>query len=50
MTLRVLGALISTFSEARADESAMISFGPYSPEYVEVAFSDHQMFPGEEGM
>jgi hypothetical protein len=40
MTLAVLGALISTFNEARADEASMIPFGPYSPESVEVGFSE----------
>jgi len=40
MTLSVLVSLISAFSEARCDESAMISFGPYSPECVEGEFSE----------
>jgi hypothetical protein len=36
MTLTILIALMSAFREAQADESVMISFGPYSPECVEV--------------
>jgi hypothetical protein len=40
MTLAVLGALISTFNKARADESSMIPFGAYSPECVEVEFCE----------
>jgi hypothetical protein len=35
MTLTILIALMmSAFREAQADESVMISFGPYSPESV----------------
>jgi hypothetical protein len=40
MTLAVVGALISAFREARADETSMIPFGAYSPECVEGEFCD----------
>src|SRR5215204_709213 len=40
MTLAFLGALISPFNEARADETSMIPFGPHSPECVEGEFSE----------
>jgi len=40
MTLTFLIALISPFSEARADESAMISFGSYSLSCLEEEFSE----------
>jgi hypothetical protein len=42
MTLYVVGALIAAFNEARAGESAMISFGPSSPACVEGVFSEVQ--------
>jgi len=38
MTLTFLVSLISSFSEARSDESAMIPFSPYPPECVEGVF------------
>jgi hypothetical protein len=34
---------MSAFREAQADESVMISFGPYSPGYVEEVFSEVQL-------
>jgi hypothetical protein len=40
MTLTILIALMSAFSEAQADESVMISFGPYSAECVEDEFCE----------
>jgi hypothetical protein len=40
MTLAVVGALISTFNKAQADETSMIPFGAYSPECVEGEFSE----------
>jgi hypothetical protein len=40
MILTILVALISASREAQADESVMISFGPYSPECVEQVFSE----------
>src|SRR5215208_4853376 len=40
MTLTILIALMSAFREAQADESVMISFGPYSPECLEVEFRE----------
>jgi hypothetical protein len=40
MTLKILIALMSAFREAQADESVMISSGPYSPECVEGRFCE----------
>src|SRR5215216_7037032 len=45
MTLTFLVALTSAFSEARVDESAMISSGPYSPECVEKLFGNSELIP-----
>jgi hypothetical protein len=40
MTLKILIAHMSAFREAQADESVMNSFAPYSPECVELEFSE----------
>src|SRR5215217_956387 len=45
MTLTFLVALTSAFSEARVDESAMISSCPYSPKCVEKLFGNSELIP-----
>ena len=40
MTLTILIALMSAFSEARADETVMIPFSPYSPKSIEGRLSE----------